>query len=392
MDIMTIKKTLADILSDIFDLNESIPTSAPDFGDSLIEGSRQRQLEELYPLESADPEDYLAAMQFFGPQATYALAQNIAGSPELCAFPVFRSLCIRMGQPDMTPDTAALLCDPRSSFNNQGRLTHTNPQNSIIEPGLEKILAYFASSDLAPSDFPNSKDSFILKVTLGSVSYSCPGDPDIVVKQAIRLIEEGLLQSESDTTHRDDEATLRIGTLLGAGGRALPGCGYNLFDHSGANDRLTLSDMITKAAERSEDLYQTPVNGAESFLEFIHNENEADLYPRYQAKIQEILAKCTPQNVFETIAIHLTALRNICGDSIADTVTGRLDTALFDRATKLHALAKTVARKAETDPLFLFPVQKVEQLDLDILKTKIHGVLTPPALAAPAPEVIPTDP
>lgn len=383
----TLKACMATILADLYGFEQDFRgVQDPDFGDWMIGKQTRKTFEALAPLEAADPDDYAQTLRHFGPQAIHRLAHSLAGREDLLDFSSFRAACLRLSQPDLDAETATILSDPQNSFNGVSRLSHKNIQNDILSPWLEKVENWLESPDAPASDFPDSNDYFVLGVTLGEVSYGVYGEH--MTQRAMDLIEEGLRLSDAQPA--PDRATaLRIATLLGAGGRALPGCGYGIFSKK-ESDALTLAQLIDNAAKSSADLYLAPIRGVEDFLKYMHKENSDPRYLQYQAALEARKTGPHEDEAFYDANARIALLREIYGDEVADKTMNAMNRSLLDIANKLDSLASVVAGRTEINPLFVFPVREALDIQTALIKERILQARSAepearPALAASAP-------
>lgn len=217
-----------------------------DFGDDFLGFQRGGVLTSLAQLEAADPESYLEALGYFGPQAVFEIGQGIAGSQETKALTTFRAAVLRFARLEMDADEAALLCDPRNRFKGQILLTHSNPQSDLVSAWLEPVMAWLEDPRKEPKDFPDSGDFFVLGLALGKLDYGGgPNDIFLCNERALRLIDEALRLAD-ENPEPDDATKIRVGTLLGVAGHALYVNGYDIFNRK-ESEKLTLTQMLENA-------------------------------------------------------------------------------------------------------------------------------------------------
>lgn len=229
------------------------------FGDDFFIRQRTDVLGTLLYLERAEPEAYLEALRYFGPEAVFSIAQKIAGGREAEALTTFRAAVLRLGRPDMDAENAAILCDPKSEFKGTIRLVHSNPRNDLGEALLEPVMAYLGDAGRNPEDVPDSKDFFVLGLAFGSLGYGGrPDDACLCNAQALRLIDEALRLAEANPSP-EDAVKIRVGTLLGIAGHALYMNGYDIFNRE-KSDSLTLTQMLENAMNWPRSMLDAIVN------------------------------------------------------------------------------------------------------------------------------------
>ncbi len=382
MDLNTVKTRLAQILRDLIDFHTRMEDcDNPDLGDRWIDAHNGDTLERLYPLEAAAPEDYLSALRFFGPQAIFQLMVSIAGKRELEAFPKLRAACVRMERPEMSQEAAERLLDPQNPSEDRLRMDSHNLQNDILRPWIARFEEhFFTDTQKAPADFPDSGDRMMLWTALGQVSYGFhPGNPDLFSNRAADLIEEGVRLSDSTPTP-DRALRLRIGTLLGAGSRAVTGCGYDIFEEE-KSAALSVSDLLKNSAQHMKILFLSPVTGFEDFLKYAHEENGD---PRYLSYIKEIGNRSQTLPPFEYAQASLSVIEKLFGEETSKSVGKNLDRSFIDLANRLEDLASRVDLKASTDPIFRHPIPEVRKLCQEQLADRVRATLSPAPLLSTA--------
>lgn len=245
-----------------------------DFGDDFLGLQRGGVLTSLAQLEDADPEAYLEALRYFGPQAVFEIGQSIAGSQETKALTTFRAAVLRLGRPEMGAQDVAML----SCF---------SLQNDLGGAWLEPVMAWLEDPRKEPEEFPDSRDSFVLGLARGKlVCGGVQGGVLLLNERALSLVDEAL-RLAGENPEPDDITKVRVGTLLGVAGHALYMNGYDIFKRE-ESKKLTLTQMLENAVAWPRKLQETMISNAqeidpgrsrEEIIESILND-DLDFFPK----------------------------------------------------------------------------------------------------------------